>query len=101
MRWGAFQMRHLKQLFLLGIAGVQVFAASTAVAAGFGLNEHSTAAMGAAYAGASATGSDASYLFYNPASLSMVENIDFSASGVGILVSYSAGKPYWGVGSSK
>jgi long-chain fatty acid transport protein len=83
-------MRHLKQVFLAGIAGVQVFAAGTAAAAGYGLNEHSAAAMGAAYAGASATGSDASYLFYNPASLSMVENIDFSASGVGILVSSSA-----------
>jgi long-chain fatty acid transport protein len=83
-------MRHLKQFFLLGIAGVQLFAAGTAAASGFGLNEHSARAMGAAYAGASATGSDASYLFYNPATLSMVENIDFSASGVGILPGSSA-----------
>ena len=83
-------MRHPKQFFLLGIAGFQLFAAGAAVASGYGLNEHSARAMGAAYAGASASGSDASYLFYNPASVSMVENVDFSAGGVGILVDSSA-----------
>jgi long-chain fatty acid transport protein len=83
-------MRHTKQVLLLGIAGVQLFAAGAAVAAGYGLHEHSTRAMGAAYAGASATGSDASFLFYNPATASMVDNMDFSVSGVGILVGSDA-----------
>ena len=83
-------MRKTNQFLLVGIAGVQILAAGAALASGYGLREHSAKAMGAAYAGASASGSDASFLFYNPASLSMVENSDFSLSGVGILPTSSA-----------
>ena len=61
-------MRKTNQFLLVGIAGVQILAA------------------GAAWA----SGSDASFLFYNPASLSMVESSDFSLSGVGILPTSSA-----------
>jgi len=46
--------------------------------------------MGAAYAGASATGSDASFLAYNPASLASVGSYDSSASLVGLFPSSSA-----------
>jgi len=46
--------------------------------------------MGAAYAGASATGSDASFLAYNPASLGSVGNYDSSISFTGLFPSSSA-----------
>ncbi len=46
--------------------------------------------MGAAYAGASATGSDASFLAYNPASLASVGSYDSSVSLVGLFPSSSA-----------
>jgi long-chain fatty acid transport protein len=60
-------------------------AASPALAAGYGLKEHSADAMAAAYAGAAATDSDASYLAYNPAALAGVVDTDFAVSLVGIL----------------
>ena len=46
--------------------------------------------MGSAYAGASATGSDASFLAYNPASLASVGSYDSSVSLVGLFPSSSA-----------
>ncbi|MCB1494489.1 MAG: outer membrane protein transport protein [Bauldia sp.] len=46
---------------------VVAIGASSAKAGGFYVREQSTAAMGSAYAGASAYGHDASYMFYNPA----------------------------------
>jgi long-chain fatty acid transport protein len=63
---------------------------SSALAAGFGLKEHSADAMATAYAGAAATGSDATYLVYNPASLASVEDTDFAVSAVQILAGTSA-----------
>lgn len=42
---------------------------SPAGAGGFFVREQSTAAMGSAFAGASAAGRDASYMFYNPATI--------------------------------
>ncbi|MEJ1970540.1 MAG: outer membrane protein transport protein [Rhizomicrobium sp.] len=62
-----------------------IFAATPAVAAGYGLKEESADAMAAAYAGSAATSSDASYLAYNPASLAGVEGTDFAVSGTAIL----------------
>ncbi len=56
-----------------------------ALAAGYGLKEHSADAMAAVYAGAAATGTDASYLVYNPASLASVKDTDFTVSVVQIL----------------
>jgi len=63
---------------------------TSALAAGFGLKEHSADAMAAVYAGAAATGSDASYLAYNPATLAAVDQTDFSVSAVQILAGTSA-----------
>jgi len=80
-------------------------AAAPAFAAGYGLKEHSADAMSAAYAGAAATGSDASYLAYNPAALAGVKDTDFTLSTVVILpgsrghytaASTSAGTPAGG-----
>jgi long-chain fatty acid transport protein len=59
-------------------------------AAGYALREHSADAMGAAYAGSAATGTDASYMVYNPASLGFVGGTDFSASIAGIFVDSSS-----------
>jgi long-chain fatty acid transport protein len=74
-------MRHLAfaavALFSIGTLPVQ--------AAGYGLKEHSADAMAAAYAGAAASDTDASYLVYNPASSGGVADIDMSASLVAIL----------------
>ncbi|MBV9046244.1 MAG: outer membrane protein transport protein [Alphaproteobacteria bacterium] len=56
-----------------------------ALGAGYGLKEHSADAMAAAYAGAAATSSDASYLAYNPAALAGVADDDLSVSLVAIL----------------
>ena len=61
-----------------------------AVAAGYAIKEHSADAMAAAYAGAAASGTDASYLAYNPASLADVERSDFSLSAIAILPTSNA-----------
>ena len=64
--------------------------ATPALAAGFGLREHSTEAMGAAYAGAAATGSDAGFLSYNPAAAGATNGGDFAISAVSIMPGSSA-----------
>lgn len=64
-------------LYCLAIAAAGLFPGAAAGAA-FGLKEHSADAMAAAYAGAAATQSDASYLVYNPASLAGVNDFDVS-----------------------
>jgi long-chain fatty acid transport protein len=60
-----------------------------AAAAGYRLREASSTAAGAAYAGASATGTDASFLAYNPASLASVGTYDSSISLTGLFPSSS------------
>jgi long-chain fatty acid transport protein len=67
------------------LACALLFTGSPAIAAGYGLKEYSADAMAAAYAGAAATGSDASYLAYNPASLAGVSSTDFAVDTVIIL----------------
>ena len=64
---------------------VLAFGANQASAAGYGLKEYSADAMAVAYAGAAATGTDASYLAYNPASLADVNQLDISMSAISIL----------------
>lgn len=64
--------------------------ATPALAAGFGLREQSTEAMGEAYAGAAATGSDAGFLAYNPAAAAATEGGDFAISAVSIMPGSSA-----------
>ena len=72
------------------VAAACALAPQLAFAAGYGLREHSADAIGAAYAGASATTTDASYLAYNPAALGFVETGDFSISLAGIFPTSSA-----------
>ncbi|MEI9992492.1 MAG: OmpP1/FadL family transporter [Rhizomicrobium sp.] len=58
---------------------------TAAHASGFALREASTGAMGTAYAGAAATNSDPSYMFYNPAATAGVVDHDLSLDVIGIL----------------
>ncbi|MGQ0740986.1 MAG: OmpP1/FadL family transporter [Alphaproteobacteria bacterium] len=67
-----------------------VLLAQFAHAAGYGLREHGADAVGAAYAGASATATDASYLAYNPAALGFVDDSDLALSLAGIFPTSSA-----------
>lgn len=62
----------------------------SALAAGYAVREQSADAMGSAYAGAAATGTDASYLAYNPAAAAAAGGGDFSFSAVAILPTSSA-----------
>lgn len=64
---------------------VLLTAANQALAAGYGLKEYSADAMAVAYAGSAATGTDASYLAYNPSSLADVSQFDVSMSAVSIM----------------
>ena len=64
--------------------------AAPAFAAGYGLREQSTQAMGEAYAGAAATGSDATFLSYNPAAAGAIDGGDFAISAVSIMPGSSA-----------
>ena len=75
---------------LLPAAALIALAATPALAAGYGLKEHSADAMAAAYAGAAASDHDASYLAYNPAASGGVAGTDMSASLVAILPGSSA-----------
>src|SRR5258706_13074602 len=59
--------------------GLLVSCSEAAMAAGFGLKEHSAEAMGSAYAGAAASGG-AQALSYNPASLAGVADKGISLS---------------------
>ena len=78
-----------RALFLVTFA-VPLLSATSSYSAGYGLRESSTVAMGSAYAGASATAGDASFLSYNPASLGGVRDCDSSLSLVGIFPTSSA-----------
>jgi long-chain fatty acid transport protein len=87
----------LKTHLLRGCSGLPLalFSASLllpapASASGYGVREWSAAAMGASYAGASATGSDASFLAFNPATLAGVGTYDSSLSLTGLFPSSSA-----------
>ncbi len=72
------------------MAAACVLVPQFAFSAGFALREHSADAMGSAYAGASATASNSSYLAYNPAAAGFVDTADFTVSVAGIFPSSSA-----------
>jgi long-chain fatty acid transport protein len=72
------------------MAAACVLAPQFAFSAGFALREHSADAMGSAYAGASATATDSSYLAYNPAAAGFVDQGDFTVSLAGIFPNSSA-----------
>jgi long-chain fatty acid transport protein len=75
----------MKPVSILGLAAIQCLASGSVWAAGYGLREYSTTAMGAAYAGASASAGNASFLPYNPASSAGVDSFDFSVGMISLL----------------
>jgi long-chain fatty acid transport protein len=77
--------RNLAVLTFIG-----VMPAIPALAAGYAVREQSADAMSSAYAGAAATGTDASYLAYNPAVAAATAGGDVSLSAVAILPNSSA-----------
>jgi long-chain fatty acid transport protein len=72
------------------LAFTLVIPAAPALAAGYAVREQSADAMASAYAGAAATGTDASYLAYNPAAAAVTTGGDASLSAVAILPNSSA-----------
>jgi long-chain fatty acid transport protein len=72
------------------VAASSLLLSNPASASGYGVREWSAAAMGSSYAGASATGSDASFLAYNPATLASVGSYDSSVSITGLFPLSSA-----------
>jgi long-chain fatty acid transport protein len=67
-----------------------VFWVAPARAAGYGLHEFSTAAVGTAFAGSAATGSDATFQAYNPAATGAVKDADMALAASAILIGSSA-----------
>jgi long-chain fatty acid transport protein len=64
--------------------------AAPAWAAGYGLHEFSTKALGTAFAGGAADGSDATFQAYNPAAAGAVKNGDVALAASAILIGSSA-----------
>lgn len=79
------EMRRIVIATILAASSVQ-----PALAAGFAVREQSAEAMGSAYAGAAATGSDASYLSYNPAAAAATDYGDVSLNAIAILPNAAA-----------
>ena len=67
----------------VALAGLPV--GEGAQAAGFALKEQSTTAQGTAFAGATASASDVSYMFFNPASLGWVDRVEIQAIGTAVM----------------
>ncbi|HEY4077824.1 MAG TPA: outer membrane protein transport protein [Rhizomicrobium sp.] len=64
--------------------------ATSALAAAYAVREQSADAMSTAYAGAAATGTDASFLNYNPAAAAATDGGDIAFSAIAILPNSSA-----------
>lgn len=97
-RWGLGMGARVRRRFALTV-GVAVLTAhlptldSGALAAGYGVREFSANAMGRAYAGSSADGSDPSFLAYNPAAASGVADWDAAAGLIAVWPTSNA--QYW------
>ena len=81
-------MRGSVLVAVTGAAVVLGLAAGGAGAAGFQIREQSTAALGNAMAGASASAQDVTYMAYNPASIGLVDGSQIAALASGIFVSF-------------
>lgn len=74
--------KHVRKAMLgAAVAGSLAAIGSTAYGAGFALIEQSASGMGNAFAGAAATGEDASTIFYNPAGMSRLSSTQFAVGG--------------------
>ncbi len=72
-----------KHHFLLSnlMAGILLLVSNTVQGAGFAIIEQSASGQGNAYAGAAATASDASTIFYNPAGMSRIKGNQIVTAG--------------------
>ena len=73
-----------RRLQVITLSGIICLTSGGALAAGFALIEQSVSSMGTAYAGAGSASEDASYIFFNPASMSKLEGIQVSAGLHGV-----------------
>ncbi len=73
-------MRHGVRLSAWLLAGVVLLGAAEVRGAGFAIKEQSTAALGNAFAGATAAAEDPSYSFFNPAALARQPGIRTAAA---------------------
>ncbi len=85
------QQRFRKNLMVLAIASALGGTSGMASAAGFALIEQSGSGMGNAFAGAAATGEDASTVFFNPAGMSLIGGPQIAAGGhvIGLKAEFS------------
>ena len=79
-----------KNISLLFAAPALVFFASTttALAAGFQLIEQNASGLGSAYAGSAAIAENASTIFFNPAGMTRLPGVNFSAGAAAIAPSF-------------
>ncbi len=70
-----------KSVMALAVTSALCGTTGLASAAGFALIEQSGSGMGNAYAGAAATAEDASTVFFNPAGMSKLQGMQFTAGG--------------------
>jgi long-chain fatty acid transport protein len=75
------QQQFRKSVMALAVTSALCGASGLASAAGFALIEQSGSGMGNAYAGAAATAEDASTVFFNPAGMSKLQGMQFTAGG--------------------
>ena len=80
-------MRLFAGCVIVTVFGVACLDSSPVLAAAFELREFSANAMGTAYAGAAAGNADASFLFFNPASIGSVRDLDTAIGISGLLLS--------------
>ena len=75
---------YTRRLLVITLSGIICLSSGGAHAAGFFLIEQSVSSMGTAYAGAGSASEDASYIFFNPASMSKLKGIQVSAGLHGV-----------------
>ena len=68
-----------RRLQVIIISGIVCLTSGGTLASGFALIEQSVSSMGTAYAGAGSAAEDASYIFFNPASMSRLEDAQLTA----------------------
>lgn len=74
-------MQFQRNLVAMAVASALGCASGAASAAGFALIEQSGSGMGNAYAGAAASAEDASTIFFNPAGMTKLQGMQFTAGG--------------------
>lgn len=92
-----------RQILKLSLAASLIVASTVTVASGFYLNEESVAAVGHAFAGAAATGTNAASEYYNPALASRFKHAQIStgATYIGVNAQYTGTVVPTGTGTAE